>query len=157
MISNIEYCALLKEDGTIDESSIRSMTTYFTDGSTVNHYEKPEGAVTLKVANDFDKSQVGFLDKIVFDSYKNIDGQWYITHKILRATEEETTAYKNGISTSVRIERNKLLAECDWTQLPDCSLSTAKKQAWTTYRQALRDLSDQPKFPYEIDWPVKPE
>jgi len=33
--------------------------------------------------------------------------------------------------------RNGLLADLDWTQLPDAPCDT---QAWATYRQALRDF-----------------
>jgi len=37
------------------------------------------------------------------------------------------------------------------------ALSTEQQEAWTTYRQALLDLTDQPGFPFEIVWPTKPE
>lgn len=40
----------------------------------------------------------------------------------------------------LRLKRNLLLAECDWTQLIDCPLDETKKQEWATYRQELRDL-----------------
>lgn len=36
-----------------------------------------------------------------------------------------------------RFHRNRLLAESDWTQLPD---ATVDKAAWAAYRQALRDF-----------------
>lgn len=51
---------------------------------------------------------------------------------------------------AVRAERNRLLAESDWTQLPD--VPTATRQAWATYRQALRDITKQPD-PLNIVWP----
>ena len=51
----------------------------------------------------------------------------------------------------VRAERNKLLADCDWTQLPDASADAA---AWATYRQALRDITTQAN-PFNIVWPKK--
>ena len=37
----------------------------------------------------------------------------------------------------MRTIRNRLLAESDWTQLPD---ATCDCEAWATYRQALRDF-----------------
>jgi hypothetical protein len=52
----------------------------------------------------------------------------------------------------VRAERNKLLASCDWTQLPDAPVNTA---AWATYRQALRDITNQAN-PFNIVWPASP-
>ena len=42
----------------------------------------------------------------------------------------------------VRAERNQLLAETDWTVLPDSPLSDSDKTAWETYRTDLRDLTD---------------
>ena len=38
----------------------------------------------------------------------------------------------------LRVERDKLLAACDWTQSRDLTLSN--DDDWKTYRQALRDL-----------------
>ena len=54
---------------------------------------------------------------------------------------------------TVRKNRNNLLVDTDWTQLPDVPLAT--KEAWATYRQALRDITDQPD-PFNIVWPVPP-
>lgn len=53
-----------------------------------------------------------------------------------------------------RAERGRRLAACDWTQLPDVPAGTA--QAWATYRQALRDITEQPGFPTTITWPEEP-
>jgi hypothetical protein len=53
----------------------------------------------------------------------------------------------------VRAQRNTLLQQSDWTQLPDVPLAT--KEAWAIYRQALRDVTDQPD-PFNIVWPVAP-
>lgn len=38
----------------------------------------------------------------------------------------------------MRSERNRLLAESDWTQLPDAKVD---KEAWAIYRQQLRDAT----------------
>ena len=53
----------------------------------------------------------------------------------------------------IRIQRNELLTECDWTQLLD--IPTETKELWQTYRQSLRDITSQSN-PYNITWPVKP-
>lgn len=54
----------------------------------------------------------------------------------------------------VRAKRNQLLAQSDWTQLPDVPI--AAKEAWAVYRQALRDVTLQPD-PFNITWPVPPQ
>ena len=58
--------------------------------------------------------------------------------------------------TSVRTQRNQLLAQSDWTALSDAHLSQDKKDAWFTYRQALRDLPDEVTDPTHVDWPLDP-
>ena len=42
----------------------------------------------------------------------------------------------------VREARNTALSLCDWTQIPDASLTTEQKAEWATYRQQLRDITD---------------
>jgi hypothetical protein len=54
----------------------------------------------------------------------------------------------------IRTERNQKLTACDWTQLADSSVD---KQAWATYRQALRDVTAQAGFPTDVTWPTAPQ
>jgi len=51
--------------------------------------------------------------------------------------------------------RDQLLAQTDWTQAADVPQAT--KDKWASYRQALRDVPQQPGFPDNIQWPAKPE
>lgn len=53
-----------------------------------------------------------------------------------------------------RAKRESLLIESDWTQMPDAPVD---KAAWATYRQALRDITQQSGFPHDVVWPTKPE
>jgi hypothetical protein len=59
------------------------------------------------------------------------------------------------LANEMRLKRDNLLVETDWSQLPD--VPDTLKQEYATYRQHLRDITDQPRFPYNIDWPTKPE
>lgn len=52
----------------------------------------------------------------------------------------------------VRDQRDALLQETDWMALSDVTMS----EEMTTYRQALRDITSQSGFPYDITWPTKP-
>lgn len=56
----------------------------------------------------------------------------------------------------LRAERNRRLAESDWTQLADCPLDTMEKLQYLNYRQALRDLPENTEDPTNPVWPVKP-
>lgn len=54
--------------------------------------------------------------------------------------------------TEIRKDRNGLLRECDWTQLPD---SPVDRAAWAAYRQGLRDITKQAD-PAKVVWPDAP-
>jgi hypothetical protein len=55
---------------------------------------------------------------------------------------------------SLREERNKLLAKTDWTQGAD--VPDAIKNAYTSYRQKLRDITKTHNNPRTVVWPDKP-
>tara|TARA_B100002019_G_scaffold112790_1_gene97120 strand:- start:47 stop:427 length:381 start_codon:yes stop_codon:yes gene_type:complete len=54
----------------------------------------------------------------------------------------------------VRVERNRLLTESDWTQNPDVPETT--RNAWQPYRQALRDITNTYSSPNDVVWPTEP-
>ena len=56
----------------------------------------------------------------------------------------------------VRVERNAKLAESDWTQMADSSLTDSVKAEWVTYRTALRDITDSATSLDDVTWPEKP-
>jgi len=56
---------------------------------------------------------------------------------------------------TVRFHRDKKLQSCDWTVLPDVPLDPSVLAEWETYRQALRDITDQ-SDPFNITWPTPP-
>ena len=55
----------------------------------------------------------------------------------------------------VRFKRDKKLQACDWTVLSDVPITPEEKAEWETYRQALRDITNQPD-PFNITWPTPP-
>ncbi len=62
-----------------------------------------------------------------------------------KPTEEEVNAKIKELETAepfllLRRERNRLIAETDWTQLKDIDLDIIRERNWKNYRQALRDL-----------------
>lgn len=64
-----------------------------------------------------------------------------------------------NLMSQLRQKRDNVLALCDWTQIPDASLTDSKKAEWRTYRQALRDLpanSSSVAFLTEVVWPTTP-
>lgn len=61
------------------------------------------------------------------------------------------------VAEQVRMQRDGLLLDCDWTQLPDAPLSIEQRAEWSAYRQALRDLPQ--TFAADLTavvWPAAP-
>ncbi|MFS8930937.1 tail fiber assembly protein [Cupriavidus taiwanensis] len=59
------------------------------------------------------------------------------------------------LAAMVRAQRDALILATDWTQLPDVPEETRLRYA--AYRQALRDVPQQPGFPRDVSWPVPPD
>jgi hypothetical protein len=84
-----------------------------------------------------------------------IDGVWTQNYVVSELDPEVSAAKIEAQWAVVRTERNKLIANTDWTQLPDAPLTDAKAANWGSYRQALRDITTQ-SDPFNIEWPVPP-
>lgn len=61
------------------------------------------------------------------------------------------------LAEGIRLKRDKLLTETDWTQVTDSVLSKEKQKEYKEYRQKLRDITDQEEFPYNVEFPSIPE
>ena len=57
----------------------------------------------------------------------------------------------------IRKERNKLLKDSDYIMVSDITITTEKKEEWTTYRQSLRDIPQTFSNPDDVTYPDKPE
>ena len=69
---------------------------------------------------------------------------------ILEHTPEEK-------ATAIQQQRDALLSATDYMMMPDYPISDANRDALKAYRQALRDVPEQPGFPDEVAWPEKPD
>lgn len=97
---------------------------------------------------------------------EEINGKWftkYVLGPVFTDNDEQTAdeqliAYKAQIdasqATSVRQTRDQLLKDTDWTQVKDAPVD---QEAYAIYRQALRDITAQEGFPFNITWPEKPQ
>lgn len=54
---------------------------------------------------------------------------------------------------SIRSSRNRLLAQSDYTQMPDWP---GDRAAWSAYRQQLRDIPQTFTNPADVIWPTTP-
>ena len=91
------------------------------------------------------------------DTYADIN---WIDDNVDKPTESAVNTKITEIESAepmdnLRRVRNKKLAETDWTQSRDVTLSN--DSAWATYRQALRDITDSATSLDDVTWPTKPE
>ena len=84
-----------------------------------------------------------------------IDGVWTQNYIVSELDPDVAAAKTEAQWSVVRIERNQLIANTDWTQLPDADLANTETANWASYRQALRDITTQ-SDPFNIEWPVSP-
>jgi len=81
-----------------------------------------------------------------------LGGVWILGWTVRGLTADERALE----AKAARRDREELLAECDWTQIPDSPLDDSTKASWATYRTALRDVTEQSGFPTDITWPTAP-
>jgi len=81
-------------------------------------------------------------------------GRVYVV-RVEPISQADTDAKNQLRADEIRAERNQKLAESDWTQLPDAK-TTVNTEAWASYRQQLRSITEQPGFPWNVEWPVRP-
>jgi hypothetical protein len=82
------------------------------------------------------------------------EGKWRAGYEAVPLDQEELEQVKQRKELEVRDKRNRLLLESDWTQVSDAPVD---KQLWADYRQALRSITDQPEFPFNLQWPETPQ
>jgi len=134
---------------------------------TITDYTKKPKAQEVIVIGD--KATV-FIRKSI-KSYKDEEGATRYT-AIEYSTQVNATAFKmsdefenlliqaetDKEAARVRAKRNALLDESDKEVMPDRKDEQAKSyDGWVKYRKALRDIPEQKGFPFEVEWPVKPE
>ena len=75
---------------------------------------------------------------------------------LVAMTDDEIATFNSDIAAqkneAVRNQRDSLLQQSDVYALAD-----RITDAWTAYRQALRDIPSQAGFPASVTWPTKPE
>jgi hypothetical protein len=94
--------------------------------------------------------------KDVTEITPTLSGSVYIqTYSVTDADTETINKRKEIKWSEIRSTRNILLTESDWTQFQDSPITGSVLTDWQTYRQSLRDVTNQ-SDPYNISWPNKP-
>jgi hypothetical protein len=88
------------------------------------------------------------------DGVEQVNGNWVWKWSISEMDDDAKASKDAAEAVGIRATRDARLSGSDWTQVADAPVD---KAAWATYRQALRDVPSQAGFPYDINWPSKPE
>ena len=90
------------------------------------------------------------------DGVEQIDGQWFTKYSVADMDDEAKAAADVAQTKSVRQTRDDKLKESDWMVICSEETSIAFAAEWAAYRQALRDITAQDGFPWEVTWPDAP-
>lgn len=81
-----------------------------------------------------------------------INNGWAYTVQVADKTAEDIAAEVNTKAAQLRRQRDIALMNSDWTQVLDAPVD---RTAWAAYRQALRNLPQDPNFP-NVELPATP-
>ena len=70
--------------------------------------------------------------------------------KDIKTAAEVEAERLESLANAVRSKRDALIKETDFYMLPDYP---SPPQGIAEYRQALRDITEQPGFPHSVTWP----
>ena len=96
--------------------------------------------------------QVAFADGV-----EQVNGKWYTKNSVVDMDAEAIAVVDANQSSAVRKERDEKLSQSDWRMIKAWETQTPISTEWATYRQALRDVTSQTGFPWEVTWPTQPE
>ena len=89
-----------------------------------------------------------------FFDYKDVSEKQYE-----EAVQRRFARDSNLSWAKVKLVRNFLLQDSDWTQLPDSPLEDSEKALWAQYRTYLRQFLtlQEPSTPYDVIFPITPK
>lgn len=121
-------------------------------------YRRPFAELSRQEWDSIGYNEAVPVTRAPFTTYETrwVKGEDLVYREEVLSAQVDETARAAHLSTMVRAQRDQLLTETDWTQLADSPLDETATVIWQSYRQALRDIPQQPGFPLTVDWPEKP-
>lgn len=82
--------------------------------------------------------------------------EWHYSFYVFNGETMQWELSTERVAQDVRKRRDEALAACDYLIMPDYPITAEQRAEWETYRQALRDITEQEGFPLDVTWPEKP-
>lgn len=118
----------------------------------IGAFSLPGGFAEVAIAP---QPTVSHTQTVEADKPQEVNGAWTQDWKVVDLPADQVVAVIAAQWDNVRADRDNRLAASDWTQLADAPLDGPTIEAWAAYRQALRDITDQPD-PFAPVWPDAP-
>ena len=140
---------LVDEVWEIADHKVMFPTTSFS-GLPTDNWLQENGCYKVYNTKPYDKSTSKL---VVCDPY--LENNIVYIVEVASKTDDDIAQALTNQEYEVRQNRNRLLQESDWTQIPDCTVTD--KTAWATYRTELRDITTQSGFPTSVVYPTRPD
>ena len=119
-----------------------------------------DNTVYLEVAGFIDNGKY-YLDPqsqqtVAFSDKPDQYHTWNWDTKSWQDTRTDQEKYTQTAKT-VKTQRTNLLNASDWVVVKAMDQGTQVPEAWQTYRQQLRDITQQPGYPFTVTWPESPQ
>ena len=100
---------------------------------------------TRPIAPEYDN----LSHRLTEGAFEQVDGAWVLPYVVEQQPLEQA-------ERNIRSRRDGMLQETDWIVIKSYERGQNIPAEWELYRQALRDITEQAGFPYEVTWPTKP-
>lgn len=139
---------------------MKSFTVYKTNGEIIQSGICADNDLHLQATN---------IDCFVIENSSDPINDWVVNGVVVKKPQKpngcfvfnyETGKWIEDINTQknqIKAQRDFLLLQSDWTQLPNNPFTPEKQKKWAIYRQQLRDITTQSGYPFNVIWPTKPE
>lgn len=132
------------------------MSTYIK--LSTQEYPRHIGDIEIDPAGMADYALVEWVDPPTFDPQtqrraqqapQQQGGKWVMVWEVTQIPFAEMAA-------KVRAQRDAEIAKSDWRVIKALESNQPQDFQWASYRQALRDITAQPGFPWDVQWPDTP-
>ena len=112
------------------------------------------GVYSVRDMPNIDTHNVSTHKQQARDNPELVDGEWVRYWDIVPLSDEEATQVLQSHASGVRSYRDELLTKTDWVAIRAAETGIPIPSNYSQYRAALRDITTQDGFPFDVVFPV---